>query len=411
MNISSFIAGRIAFNRQRSFSRIIVRLAIIATTISVAVMIMTLAFVNGYQEAVSQKIFSFWGHLRVQHYEQYKSAIAEESPILKNDTIVGEIEKIKAVKHVQAFATKNAILKTNESIEGVLFKGVDKNYDFSAMQQFLTQGRWVQFGDSSYSREIVISEYTAKQLQLKLNDKILIYFFRGNDKTPRPDKLTIVGLYKTYMEEYDKLYAIGDIALIQKLNNWTKGEIGGYEIFLNDYHDMDKVNDEIFESLPGEWGSKTIKNIYPNIFDWLKLQDVNMNVVMGVMIIIAIINLVTCLIIMVLERTRMIGVLKALGASDWTVQKIFTVQGAIITAAGTAAGLVIGLGICILQQKTHFLKFWDENAYYMTVLPVKIIWWQIVLVIIGTLIVCTLTLLIPSLVSRRIRPAKAVQFR
>lgn len=411
MNISSFIAGRIAFNRQRSFSRIIVRLAIIATTISMAVMIMTLAFVNGYQEAVSQKIFSFWGHLRVQHYEQYKSAIAEESPILKNDTIVGEIEKIKAVKHVQAFATKNAILKTNESIEGVLFKGVDKNYDFSAMQQFLTQGRWVQFGDSSYSREIVISEYTAKQLQLKLNDKILIYFFRGNDKTPRPDKLTIVGLYKTYMEEYDKLYAIGDIALIQKLNNWTKGEIGGYEIFLNDYHDMDKVNDEIFESLPGEWGSKTIKNIYPNIFDWLKLQDVNMNVVMGVMIIIAIINLVTCLIIMVLERTRMIGVLKALGASDWTVQKIFTVQGAIITAAGTAAGLVIGLGICILQQKTHFLKFWDENAYYMTVLPVKIIWWQIVLVIIGTLIVCTLTLLIPSLVSRRIRPAKAVQFR
>ena len=149
MNISSFIAGRIAFNRQRSFSRIIVRLAIIATTISMAVMIMTLAFVNGYQEAVSQKIFSFWGHLRVQHYEQYKSAIAEESPILKNDTIVGEIEKIKAVKHVQAFATKNAILKTNESIEGVLFKGVDKNYDFSAMQQFLTQGRGVQFGDSS----------------------------------------------------------------------------------------------------------------------------------------------------------------------------------------------------------------------------------------------------------------------
>lgn len=374
-------------------------------------MIMTLAFVNGYQEAVSQKIFSFWGHLRVQHYEQYKSSIAEESPILKNDTIVNEIEKIKAVKHVQSFATKYAILKTSESIEGVLFKGVDKNYDFSSMDQFLTQGRWVNFGDSSYSREIVISEYTAKQLQLKLNDKILIYFFRGNDKTPRPDKLTIVGLYRTYMEEYDKLYAVGDIALVQKLNNWNKGEIGGYEIFLNDYHDMDKVNDEIFASLPGEWGSKTIKNIYPNIFDWLKLQDVNMNVVLGVMIIIAIINLVTCLIIMVLERTRMIGVLKALGASDWTVQKIFTVQGAIITATGTVAGLIIGLGICILQQKTHFLKFWDENAYYMTVLPVKIIWWQIVLVVLGTLIVCTLTLLIPSLVSRMIKPAKAVQFR
>ncbi|MFT3704486.1 MAG: ABC transporter permease [Agriterribacter sp.] len=411
MNISSFIAGRIAFNRQRSFSRIIIRLAITATTISVAVMIMTLAFVNGFQEAVSQKIFSFWGHLRVQHYEQYKSSIAEEAPILKNDTIEYEIEKLKEVKHVQSFATKYAILKTNESIEGVLFKGIDKQYDFGSMQQFLTQGRWVQFGDSSYSREIVISEYTAKQLQLKLNDKILIYFFRGDKKTPRPDKLTVVGLYRTYMEEYDKLFAIGDLALVQKLNNWTNGEIGGYEIVLNDYHDMDKVNDKIFETLPGEWGSRTIKSIYPNIFDWLKLQDVNMNVVLAVMIVIAIINLVTCLIIMVLERTRMIGVLKALGASDWTIQKIFTIQGGLITASGTIAGLIIGLGVCILQLKTHFLKFWDENAYYMTVMPVKIIWWQIALVVVGTLIVCTLTLLIPTLVSRMIRPAKAVQFR
>ncbi|HEX5023788.1 MAG TPA: FtsX-like permease family protein [Agriterribacter sp.] len=411
MNTASFIAKRIAFNRERSFSRFIIRLAIAATAISVAVMIMTLAFVNGFQEAVSQKIFSFWGHLRVQHYEQYKSAIAEESPILKNDTIVAELSAIQSVRQVQPFATKYAILKTSESIEGVLFKGVDRHYDFSSMQQFLTAGRWVQFNDSAYSREIVISEYTANQLQLKVNDRVLIYFFKGQDQKPRPDKLTIVGLYKTNMEEYDKLYAIGDLALVQRLNDWTKGEIGGYEIFLKDYHAMDAVNSEIFEALPNEWGSKTIRDIYPNIFDWLKLQDTNRDVVLGVMIIIAIINLVTCLIIMVLERTRMIGVLKAVGATDWTIQKIFTVQGAIITGVGTFLGLLIGLGICILQMKTHFLTFWDENAYYMQVIPVKIIWWEVVVVVIGTLLVCTLTLLIPSLVSRSIQPAKAVQFR
>ena len=173
---------------------------------------MTLAFVNGFQEAVSQKIFSFWGHIRLQHYEQYKSSIAEESPIEKNDSIAHAISGIQGVQRVQPFATKYAILKTSESIEGVLFKGVDSSYDFSAMQQFLTQGRWVHFNDSSYSREIVLSEYTAKQLRLKLNDKILIYFFRGGDQKPRPDKLTVVGLYRTYMEEYDKLFAITSLA-------------------------------------------------------------------------------------------------------------------------------------------------------------------------------------------------------
>lgn len=374
-------------------------------------MILTLAFLNGYQQAVSEKIFSFSGHLRLQHYEQYKSAIAEESPIMRNDTIAASIAKTEGVKHIQAFATKYAILKTDSAIEGILFKGIGPDYDFDPVRQFLTQGRWIEFSDSTYSREVVISEYTAKQLELKVGDKILIYFFKGNENKPRPDKLTIVGLYKTSMEEYDKLYAIGDLQLVQRLNDWTKGEIGGYEIFLNDYHKMDEVNDRIFESLPGEWGSKTIKDIYPNIFDWLQLQNINGYIVLVVMIVIAIINLITCLIIMVLERTRMIGVLKTVGATNWTVQKIFTIQGGIITLAGTFLGLVLGTGICYLQVKTHFLSFADENAYYMTVIPVKIIWWQVALVVAGTIIICTLTLLIPAIVSRRVQPAKAVQFR
>lgn len=411
MNIASFIARRIAFNKQRFFSRTILRLAITATAISVAVMILTLAFLNGYQQAVSEKIFSFSGHLRLQHYEQYKSSIAEESPIMRNDTIAAAIAKTEGVRHVQAFATKYAILKADSAIEGILFKGTGSDYDFESMKQFLTKGRWIQFNDSTYSREVVISEYTAKQLELKVGDKILIYFFKGNENKPRPDKLTIVGLYKTSMEEYDKLYAIGDLQLVQRLNDWTKGEIGGYEIFLNDYNKMDEVNDKIFESLPGEWGSKTIKDIYPNIFDWLQLQNINGYIVLVVMIIIAIINLITCLIIMVLERTRMIGVLKTVGATNWTIQKIFTIQGGIITLAGTVLGLILGIGVCYLQMKTHFLSFTDENAYYMTIIPVKIIWWQVALVVIGTIIICTLTLLIPAIVSRRVQPAKAVQFR
>ncbi len=411
MNIASFIARRVAFNRQKTFSRIIIRLAVTATAISVAVMILTLAFVNGFQHAVSQKVFSFWGHLRVQHYEQNKAAIAEESPINKNDTIAAGIKAMPGVKAVQAFATKYAVLKAAESIEGVLFKGVDSSYDFQSLQQFLTIGRWIEYTDSTYSREIVISEYTAKQLSLNVNDRVLIYFFRGEDQRPRPDRLTIVGLYKTNMEEYDQLYAIGDLKLVQRLNDWTGDQIGGYEVFLDDYKNMDGINDEIFANLPGEWGSKTIRDIYPNIFDWLHLQNTNRDVVLAVMIIIAVINLVTCLIILVLERTRMIGVLKAVGATDWTIQKIFTYQGILIACLGIIIGLIGGLGLCYWQEKTGFLKFWDENAYYMLIVPVQIVWWQVGLVVLGTLIVCGLTLLIPSMVSRRIQPAKAVQFR
>lgn len=411
MNVASFIAKRIAFNRQRTFSRIIIRLAIAATAISVAVMILTLAFVNGFQDAVSQKIFSFWGHLRVQHYEQYKVAISEEVPIQKKDSVVQKIQQTAGVKQVQAFATKYAILKTDQSFEGVLFKGVDSNYDFKNVQQFLTQGRWPAFNDSSYSREVVLSEYTAKQLQLKVNDKVLIYFFKGEGQKPRPDKLTITGLFKTSMDEYDKLYVIGDLKLVQRLNDWQPDEIGGYEVFLDDYKNMDEVNDAIFSALPGEWGSKTVKEIYPHIFDWLQLQDINRDVILIVMIVIAIINLVTCLIIMVLERTRMIGVLKTVGASDWVVQKIFTYQGSLISITGIVIGLVAGLGLCYIQQQTGFLKFWDESAYYMLVIPVKVVWWHVVLIVVCTLLICVLTLLIPSMVSRRIQPAKAVQFR
>lgn len=411
MNIASFIAGRIAFNRQKTFSRIIIRLAVTATAISVAVMILTLAFVNGFQHAVSQKVFSFWGHLRVQHYEQSKAAIAEESPITKDEWVAGQTRDMPGVKTVQAFATKYAVLKADESIEGVLFKGVDSSYDFNSLQQFLTAGRWVEYPDSTYSREIVISEYTAQQLSLSVGDRILIYFFRGEDQRPRPDRLTIVGLYKTNMEEYDQLYAIGDLKLVQRLNDWAPDQIGGYEVFLDDYRKMDAINDAIFANLPGEWGSKTIRDIYPNIFDWLQLQNTNRDVVLAVMIVIAIINLITCLIILVLERTRMIGVLKAVGATDWTVQKIFTYHGILIAGLGIIIGLAAGLGICYWQEKTGFLKFWDENAYYMLVVPVQVVWWQVALVILGTLLVCGLTLLVPSMVSRRIQPARAVQFR
>ncbi len=410
MNLSSFIAQRIAFNQQKSFSRFIIRLSVAATIISVAVMIITLSFVNGFQDTVSQKVFSFWGHVRVGYRQPMKASIAEEEPIESNNPLVKSIKAMPQVQSVHPFATKYAILKTADEMEGVLLKGLDTSYNFNHLSSFLKEGRWVQFNDSSYSREIVVSTYTANQLHLKLNDRILIYFVRP-DGSLRPDRLTIVGIYKTSIEEYDKTFAIGDIKLIRRLNGWDAGEIGGYEVFLKDYNQMDMVSNAIYNSdqIPQEWETKTIKEIYPNIFDWLNVINTNSTVLITIMIIIAVINLITCLIILVLERLRMIGILKALGATNWTVQKIFLYHSVIITIMGIVGGTLFALAILWLQQATGFVRL-PEDAYYMDRASVKILWWQVAAVGIGTLLVSLLVLFIPSFIVRRVQPIKAIRF-
>ena len=383
-----------------------------ATVISVAVMIVTLAFTNGFQETVSQKVFSFWGHIRVQFKQPMKSSIAEEEQIEKNDTVAQAIAQNPNVVSIHPFATKYAILKTKDEMEGVLMKGLDRTYDFNHLKQFLKQGHWLNFNDTTYSREIIISSYTANELKLRLNDRVVIYFIKP-DGSLRPDKLSIVGIYKTGIEDYDKTFAIGDLKLIQRLNGWGPDQIGGYEIFLKDYHQMQQVSDDLFyniEKFPPEWDTKTIKDLYPNIFDWLSMQDVTRNVLIGFMIVVAVINLITCLIILVLERIRMVGVLKALGARNWTVQRIFLQHSTIITLVGIVLGTAFGLGICWLQRTTGFIKL-KEEAYYMSEAAVKIVWWQIALICAGTLLISFLVLMVPSLIVRRVRPVKAIQFR
>ena len=373
-------------------------------------MIITLSFVNGFQETVSQKVFSFWGHVRVGYRQPMKAAIAEEEPIQKNEDVVREVRSRSEVASIHPFATRYAILKTTEEMEGVLVKGLDDSYDSTHLNQFMEEGRWIRFNDSTYSREIVISTYTAKQINLKLNDRVLIYFIRP-DGSMRPDKLTIVGMYKTGIEEYDKTFAIGDLRLIQRLNSWNAEQIGGYEIFLKDYEQMDILSRDVFESssFPALWETRTIREIYPNIFDWLDIQDTNQNILITIMTIIAVINLITCLIILVLERLRMIGILKALGATNWTVQRIFINHSVLITLTGIALGTMLALGLLWLQQATGFVRL-QEEAYYMRTATVKIVWWQVLAVVGGTLLVSFLVLLIPSFIVRRIQPIKAIRF-
>lgn len=410
MHLSFFIARRIAFNRGSSFSRFIINIAIIATAISVAVMILATALVNGFQQVIQEKIFSFWGHIHITQYQPNAGPLTEQIPFAADTSLVRHLHATPGISFVNAYATKSAILKAEKDIEGVIFKGVDAQYDWQRLQRFLVQGRPVKYSDSSYSPEVVISESMAKELRLQLNDKVIVYFIQGGGLPPRARKLTVTGIYKTGIEEYDKTYVIGDLDLIRKLNNWGPTDIGGYEVFTANYKQMDKLGLQLDNMVPEKLFVRTIRDIYPNIFDWLRLQNKNELIILVIMTIVAVINMITAILILILERTNMVGILKALGMPNTGIQELFLFQAAYIVVIGLAIGNALGLGLSLLQQQTGFFKL-PEESYYMSVAAIDLRWHEIVLINVATFLICVFVLLLPSLIIRRITPVKAIQFK
>ncbi|MBW8684238.1 ABC transporter permease [Chitinophaga rhizophila] len=410
MRLSLFVARRIAFNRSSSFSRFIINIAIVATAISVAVMILAVALVNGFQQVIQQKIFSFWGHIHITQYQPNAGPLTEQTPFIADPEVVKQLKQIPGILTVNAYATKSAIVKAEKDLEGVIFKGVDRQYDWKNLQQFLQEGTPIHYRDSSYAPEVIISVSLARELHLKLHDPLIVYFIQGAGQPPRARKLTIGGIYKTGIEEYDKTYIIGDLELIRKLNDWEPGSIGGYEVFTNNYKNIQPIAGAAYEVIPDKLFMRSIEEIYPNIFAWLRLQNKNEIIILVIMTIVAVINMITAILILILERTNMIGIVKALGMRNFNIQKIFIYQAGYIVLAGLILGDILGIGIAVLQKTTGFFKL-PEESYYMSVAAISLHWWEVVLINAGTLLICLLVLIVPSRVIRRITPVKAIQFK
>lgn len=405
MNLEYFISQRLAFSSKKSFSQFIVRVAMIAVALSVAVMIVAGAVVNGFQKEISEKVFGFWGHIIIRTYEQ--SSSYGEEPIERNQKFYPSLDTVKGVKHIQVFATKAGIIKTQNEIEGIVLRGIGKDFDWSFLKKYVVEGNIFQPGDSASKNKIIISKTTADRLNLKVDDDVLVYFVQD---PMRYRKLKITGIYKTGLEEYDRLYALVDVAMLQRLNNWNEDEVGGFEVYIDDVRQLDKMGEQINENyLPEKLQAKTMKEINPNLFDWLDLQNTNEVVIIVLMILVAIINMTTVLLILILERTNMIGILKSIGGSNWMIRKIFLYQAVYITVLGLLAGNVLGIGISLLQKYFHLIKL-DEQSYYVSVAPVLIDPTYIMLINIGTLVVCLVTLIIPSYLVSRISPVKAIRF-
>ena len=394
MNTASEIAKRISFYKQKNYTRFIVRLSIVATAISVAAILLTFSIVNGFQSTISSKLYSFWGHIQIS---------AVNSTNLKEDSLVAKnIKKISNIQSASAFLNQTMVLAKDVEIEGLNAKGIA---DFTSIPN-LIQGRLIQSNGQSPSKEIVLSKNIATKLKIVIGDQVSLYFFQNDQVQER--KLTVVGLFHSGIEEYDLKNVFVDIQLLQQMIQ-VPNAITGYQINVNDLSKIAETQNEIQSILPDNWVNSASADIYPQLFDWIQVQNINRNITIIIMLLIAVVNLITCLLILLLERIPMIGSLNAMGATHSMIQKVFLYQASFIACIGIGLGLLVGLGLSLLQLKFQWIQL-DESAYLIDTLPIQIKPLQVFGVVIGTAIICYLSFLLPTIWIRKISPAKAIRF-
>ncbi len=396
---------------KRSFSRSIIAIAIFGIALGLTVMIVAVAIVTGFKKEISNKVTGFGAHIQILNLDSNLSY--ETMPVPAGLKSVEEIRELDGVTNIQAFSIKAGIIKTGDEIHGAVLKGVDNQYDWSFIESNLTAGEIFRINDSVRINSVVLSENTAKLLKLGIGDKFTMYFIQD---PPRARTFTIQGIYNTSLEEFDRLFIYADIKQVQRLNNWHEGQVSGYEILLDKMDDLTEIANEVRNRVSFDFlddGSRlkveTIEQKYTQIFDWLNLQDMNVVILILLMLIVSGFNMISGLLIMILERTNMIGILKALGTTNASVRKIFLYQSAYLTLVGLMWGNLIGLVICLAQKYLNLVPL-DPSSYYLDTVPINLNLLHILLLNLGTMAITFLFLLLPSMIIARISPDKSIRF-
>ncbi|MBI5915612.1 MAG: ABC transporter permease [Bacteroidetes bacterium] len=433
MNLPFFIAKKVALTNRRSFSGLIVRIAIVAVALSLSVMIVATAVISGFKNQIGEKIFGFWGHIHITS-TQINRSTGESVPVSIRQPFYPSIDTIRSIaftetptffgvempwqverktkggiRHIQTFALKPGIIKTKKEIEGIILKGIGKDFDWSFFDRFLVDGEKLALPDTAASNGIILSKQTADRLELKVGDGFIFHFVQDGDALRR--KFTVTGIYKTGLEEYDRKFALVDLRKVQEMLNWQPDQVGGFEVSVEHLQDMEILSDYIYmEELPSELYCESIRQKYPAIFEWLALQDINEIVILVLMLVVGLINMVTALMILILERTNMVGTLKALGQTDWGIRKVFLYHAGYIILLGLFWGNLAGIAFCYLQKRFGLVQLSEEN-YYLSVAPIEINVFSILILNVIALAVIMLFLIFPSWLVTRISPVKAIRFK
>lgn len=410
MNIEYFIAKRLitAKDYKSSISAPIIKIAISAIAIGIIMMLVSVATGIGLQQKIREKVSAFNGQIIISNYDNNNSDVTLV-PISKKQDFYPNFKSVTEVSHIQAIASKAGIIRTENAFEGIIFKGVGADYDWNNIKEYLVEGKMPDFS-KSLNEDVIISKFLADRLNLKVGDNFNTFFIKEEQgKMPNSRRFKITGIFNSGFQDFDATYIIGDIRHIQRINKWTPDQVGAFEVFVKDFNNIKTTGDQIYEQTSSSLDTKTIVEKYSYIFDWLQLFDFNIIVILAVMILVATINMVVALLVLILERTQMIGILKALGANNWTVRKIFLYNAFYLIIRGLFWGNIIGISILLIQQHFGIVQLNPEN-YYVNQAPVYINWVYVILLNLLTITVCFVVLLIPSYIITKISPVKAIRF-
>ena len=413
MNYEFFIAKRIIKAKQykSSVSATIIKIAIAAIAIGIIMMMVAIATGMGLQKTIQEKVATFNGHIQISNFDNNNSEVSL-MPLVAEQDFYPDFTQVEGIKHIQAVATKAGIIRTEKTFEGVLAKGVGTDYNWTAFEEFLQEGRFPNVAEKRENREVLMSAYMARRLELQLGDTFKALFLKENtSEIPNERTFEIVGIYDSGFQKFDANVMLVEIRHIQRMNKWRNGEVGNFEVFIDDFATLEEKTGEVYNTIPPNLDTQSVISKFPFIFEWISLFDVNIFLIIGIIIIVGGINMITALLVLILDRTPMIGILKSLGSSNWSIRKIFLYNAAYLIGVGLLWGNIIGIAFIWAQHTFGFLKFPNPEQYHTAIIPTHIEVWHVLALNVGTLVLCVLMLLLPSYIITRISPVKAIKFQ